>query len=148
MLGSKCFSNAVLWLSSFFRFGVWKCNEVVLYCNYGFFNAKIWRKKTNLDYISQESVRLSVLFLYLCKLISEPQRVGLEVKISILPTRNLVFVDVCISCLHGHRAFEWRVQLTCSFPVLTVFMNSLDWNTWKWYVLLQENAFHDSGKCF
>ena len=82
-----------------------------------------------LYYIIQQFVSQRIFLFDIGELISQAERVGLEVKVSVLSPRNLVLVHVSISGLHGDSALKRSVQIPCSFPVLAVLVDTFKRNS-------------------
>lgn len=82
-----------------------------------------------LHYITQQFVSQRIFLFDIGELISQAERVGLEVKVSVLSPRNLVLVHVSISGLHGDSALKRSVQIPRSFPVLAVLVDTFKRNS-------------------
>ncbi|CAN7976762.1 unnamed protein product [Ixodes persulcatus] len=77
-----------------------------------------------LDDVAKEQVGIPIGLLDALKLFAKPQAEGLELEVGVLPTGNLVLVDVGVAALHCHGALERGVQRPCLFPVRRARINT------------------------
>lgn len=89
------------------------------------------REFAHLDHVSKNLISDGILLLDLRKSLTESQSIGLEVKVRVLTTGNLVLVDVGVARFHRHRAFKRRVEQPSLLPVGAVLVHSLGMDTWR-----------------